>query len=334
VAGQWYDRGQGVKIWKLAGVSGLVVAASAAADEPLYVKNLSPVTGLLGLPAQRDAAPVNGWGVDLHTSIASHYVFDLSDEEALLLDGETLRFALDMRYALGERWELQLEVPWLQHSGGNLDSLINGWHDLWGMSDGGRSNAEDDVLDYRYQSQDANFSLQDDASGLGDVSASVSYAFFRDDNAAAALTAGYKLGSGEEDDFLGSGGDDVWIAVRFSGDHLSDLPLSWHGQLGYLYADDSELLGSEQNNNLWFAGLALDWRVTERWSLLAQLDANAAPLDSDIDALGTEAILLSFGARWRFSPGWALDLNFVEDAQVETGPDVTFQASVRYRPRR
>ena len=54
-------------------------------------------------------------------------------------------------------------------------------------------------------------------------------------------------------------------------------------------------------------------------------------MDSDIDALGTDAILLSLGARWRFAPNWALDLNFVEDAQVETGPDVTFQASLRYR---
>lgn len=318
--------------WKLVAVVAAVQVLPAVADEPLYVKNLAPVTGLLGLPSQRNAAPVDGWGLDLHTSIASHYVLDLTDDEGLLQDGETLRFALDARFALSDRWEVALEVPWLQQSGGNLDSLINGWHDLWGMSDGGRSEAEDDVLDYRYQSAGTSFSLQDDSSGVGDVTASVTYAFFRDESSAASIALGYKFGTGEEDEFLGSGGDDAWVAVRFSGDHLSDLPLSWHGQLGYLYADDVDLLGPEQNNNLWFAGLALDWKIAERWSLLAQLDANAAPLDSDIDALGTEAIMVSFGARWRFAPEWALDLSFIEDAQVETAPDVTFQASVRYRP--
>ena len=33
----------------------VVVALPLAASEPLYVKNLSPVTGLLGLPSQRSA---------------------------------------------------------------------------------------------------------------------------------------------------------------------------------------------------------------------------------------------------------------------------------------
>ena len=308
-----------------------LLAQPSVADDPLYVKNLSPVTGLFGLPSQRDAAPVAGWGLDLHTSIASHYVLDLPEEEGLLLDGETLRFAIDARYGFGERWEVQLEVPWLEQSGGHLDSVINRWHDLWGMSDGGRSDAEDDVLDYRYRSAGADFTLQDDASGLGDFTAAISYAFYRDEAATASVAVGYKFGTGDEQDFLGSGADDAWVVVRFSGDHLSDLPLAWHGQLGYLYADDSDLIGPEQNNNLWFAGLALDWRIAERWSLLAQLDANAAPMDSDTDALGTDAILLSLGARWRFATNWTLDLNFVEDAQVETAPDVTFQASLRYR---
>ena len=62
-----------------------------------------------------------------------------SSTEYLNLDGETLRFALELRYGLAENWDLQLEVPWLEHSGGNLDRLIDDWHDLWGMSDGGRS---------------------------------------------------------------------------------------------------------------------------------------------------------------------------------------------------
>ncbi len=100
---------------KLVFATGLV-ALPAFAEDPLYVKNLSPVTGLFGLPSQRDAAPVAGWGLDLHSSVASHYVLDLPEQEGLLLDGETLRFAIDARYGFADRWELQLEVPWLQQS--------------------------------------------------------------------------------------------------------------------------------------------------------------------------------------------------------------------------
>ncbi len=128
-------------------------SGSTQAQEPLYVKNLSPVAGLFGLPSQRNADIGAAGSFDLaaHTSIASHYVAEVRGQEALNLDGETLRVALEMRYALADNWDLQLEVPWLDHSGGNLDSLIDNWHDFWGMPDGGRSDAPQDVLDYRYQ---------------------------------------------------------------------------------------------------------------------------------------------------------------------------------------
>ena len=149
----------------------------------------------------------------------------------------------------------------------------------------------------------------------------------------ASLVLGYKFGTGDEEDFLGSGADDAFIAVRFSGEHLSDLPLSWHGQVGYLRAGDSDLLEDIQEQDLWFAGISIDWQVVESWSLIATEDSHAAPVDSDITALGDGAVMLTVGGRWRFMQNWALDLSVVEDIRVETAPDVTFQASLRYHRR-
>jgi hypothetical protein len=302
------------------------------AGGPLYVKNLSPVAGLLGLPSQRaaDTQITDTYSVAMHSSIASHYVAETSHNEKVNLDGETVRFALEARYGLADNWDVQLEVPWLSHSGGSLDSAIESWHDLWGMSDGGRSDVDRDILDFHYLDPARRFSLTDDASGLGDISLSLSHAFYRDENSAVNVAAGYKFATGEEDKLLGSGAGDVFLAVRFSGLHLANLPLNWHGQVGYIYAGNSDVLGSRQENNLWFAGLSLDWAVAQNFSLFAQLDMHAAPLDSELTAMGDEAFLGSLGARWRFADGWALDFSFVEDIQVETGPDITFQASIRY----
>ncbi len=304
-----------------------------AADEPLYVKNLSPVTGLLGLPSQRsaDSQGHGQVGVALHSSVANNYVLDSNSHEYLNLDGETLRFALELRYGLAQNWDVQLEVPWLEQSGGELDRVIDNWHDLWGMSDGGRSRVARDLLDYQYASSSGRgFLLEDDSSGLGDISLALNYAFFRDKDAVASVALGYKFGVGDEDKFLGSGADDAFVAVRFSGAHLSKLPLRWHGQLGYLRAGDSDLLDGIQQQDLWFAGLSLDWLLNDRWSLLAQLDGNAAPTNSDLTALGDDASTLTGGVRWRFAPGWSVDASVVEDILVETASDVTFQASLRY----
>lgn len=314
------------------GLLAVLCALPVVASEPLYVKNLSPVAGLLGLPSQREANTTaqGEWAVALHGSLASHYVNESNTTEFLNFDGETGRVALELRYGLAENWDLQLEVPWLDQSGGDLDGLIDNWHDFWGMSDGGRSQVPRDILDYRYSSAQGGFLLQDDTSGIGDISLAVNYAFYREQNATVSAALGYKIGTGDDDDFLGSGADDAYIALRFSGEQLSDLPLSWHGQVGYLRAGDSNVLDGLQEKNLWFAGLAMDWRFAQHWSLIAQLDSHAAPLDSNITGVGDNAVMATLGTRWYFAPQWSVDISVVEDIRVETAPDVTFQASVRY----
>ena len=301
--------------------------------EPLYVRNLSPVAGLLGLPSQRDAhaTPPGLVSAALHSSVASHYVNDSSRDEFLNLDGETLRFALELRYGLAENWDVQLDIPWVDQSGGDLDHVIDDWHDFWGMSDGGRSDVPSHLLDYRYQTRAGGFVLQDDASGPGDISLSATYVIHREDSAAASVAFGYKFASGDAEDFTGSGADDAWVALRFSGDQLSALPLAWHGQLGYLRAGEGDLIGEFQERDFWFAGLAMDWRFAPRWSLLFQVDGHRAPLHSDLTGVGDDAVLGTVGARWRFARHWAVDLSVVEDLRVETAPDVIFQAGLRYR---
>jgi len=312
---------------------GATDCGAGPASEPLYVKNLSPVTGMLGLPSQRqaDTRARGDFSLAMHSSVASHYVAEVGAAERVNLDGETARFALEARYGLAENWDIQLEVPWLKHSGGFLDSAIDSWHDLWGMSDGGRSDVAHDILDLRYFDPSARFSLTDDASGVGDISLSLSHAFYRDENSALSAVVGYKFATGDEKKLLGSGEDDVFLALRFSGAHLANLPLNWHGQVGYLYAGSSDVLGSRQENDLWFAGLSLDWAIAGSFSLFAQLDVHAAPMASELTALGDEAIMGSLGGRWSFADNWLLDFGFIEDLQVETAPDITFQASIRYR---
>lgn len=312
----------------------LLQAPPAPAGEPLYIKNLSPVSGLVGLPSQRSADTPGPGAIVLavHGSLANTYVNEFRSPEAVNLDGEVARVALELRYGIGENWDLSVELPWLQHSGGHLDSLIDSWHDLFGMSDGGRDAVDRDLLDYRYAGPDAGFELTDDASGVGDVSVALNRVFYRRDEASASLVAGYKFSTGDAEDFTGSGSGDAYLALRFSGDHLSGLPLTWHGQLGYLRAGEADALGELQNRDLWFAGLALDWAVWERVSLLVQVDGHAGPTDSRLTGIGEDAWMFSLGLRWQPSPRWQLDFSVVEDIQVETAPDIIFQTSLRYHP--
>ena len=311
----------------------LLLGRAAQAVEPLYGKNLTPVAGLFGIPSARSAALLSTGEVAFaaHGALASHAVFDASALEALRLDGETHRFALEWRYAFAPGWEFQLELPWLSHSGGSLDALIDGWHSLWGMPDGGRDTVPRDQLDFRYQTSSASLSLRDSASGAGDVTLALHRALVDDSEWQVSAGLGYKLATGEERELLGSGAEDAFAVLR-----ANWAPAGSRGQLfgqaGYLRAGQIAGLQAVQERDLWFAGVGAGWAVHERVTLLAQIDAQSAPLQSDLTALGAAALLLNVGARWQVSPRWALEAGFIEDIRVETAPDVTFQASLRFTP--
>ena len=51
-------------------------AAQCGASEPLWVDNLAPLTGLLGIPNQRNAEVQRGWMLSLNGAIASHFLVD------------------------------------------------------------------------------------------------------------------------------------------------------------------------------------------------------------------------------------------------------------------
>ncbi len=319
---------------------GMPAVASAAArsamldvsSEPIWVENLSPLAGLIGLPPQRSAAIKSGWQFGSHLAIASHWVVDDSVNETVAFDGETTRWSFDASYGFNDRWSIRVTLPFVQQDAGSLDSTINGWHDVFGMTDGGRSAFPDNQFAYRYQSPDLTIDQRIESRGLGDARVELQQAFYRRADQVAAVVLGYKAASGNEGDWLGSGAGDIYSALRFSGAQRSSLPLTWHGQIGYTRAGDSGVLAPRQEHNVWFAGIGLDWRMTSDWSLLAQYDIHGPVIDSDIEAIGGTAGILSFAVRWRANPHWALDLGFTEDIPVETSPDITFQATLRWRP--
>ncbi|PLW84158.1 hypothetical protein CWI75_02075 [Kineobactrum sediminis] len=310
-----------------------LVALPARGAEPLYSKNLSPVAGLLGLPSPRSAALAaeGDWQLAMHGSIASHFVLDSDNGEALNLDGETYRVAMDLRYGFSPGWELQLEVPWLGHSGGSLDSAIDNWHDLWRMPDGGRSRVPRDLLDFSYRAVGSRFALTDDASGVGDITLALNRTLFTGSSLQLSAGLGYKFATGRERELLGSGAEDGFIALR-AGWVPAGSPFSAHAQAGYLRAGHSRVLANPQERNLWFAGAGLNWRALDALSLIVQLDSHSAPMESRLAALGDTALLLSVGGRWQMNPRWALDISVVEDVAVATGPDIIFQASLRFTP--
>ena len=310
----------------------LLHTATVQAD-PLYAKNLSPLAGLFGFPNQREArtleagkfiAAVNG-------NVANTYSVQSNAREDINIDVESRRVAFRGAVGLGGGWELEAEVPWLRHEGGDLDQIIEDWHEFFNLPDGDRDEAPRDIIDIRYIAPGVDLTLQEEVDGWGDVNLGLVKQVWSSESAAIALRLGAKLGTGEEEELLGSGNEDYYLSVNFSGDHRTDLPFRWHGQVGYLRAGDADVLGSIQEQDLWFAGGSMEWRAWQSFHLKLQIDSHAAVADSAVKQAGDTSVQLTVGASWLFARGWEAEFSFSEDIAVETAPDFVLQFGVRYR---
>jgi hypothetical protein len=314
-----------------------VAASSVVVDgfaEPLRTTNISPISGLLGLPVMRDAGVLapHQVGLAVYGDLANNYAVASTAGQALNFDGQTGAVQLSVALGLGDGWEFNAELARVSHSGGQLDSVIEGWHDIWGLPNANREKAPQDQLNYAYSDQVSSLALTESTSGWGDSHIAVTKLLGSTSRSHTSLRAGIKLGTGSLDKLTGSGAEDYYLSVQHSADVLGNAA-RWHAQLGYLYAGRFDALQHVQRRHLWFAGVGITWQVWRQLQLKAQLDSHASPLHAPLQAVGTAPLLFSAGVNWALAADWSAELAFVEDLNVSTAPDITFQFGLRYQPK-
>jgi hypothetical protein len=247
----------------------------------------------------------------------------------LEFDGETRRHDLRLAWSFAPRWTVQASVPWIDHSGGRLDALIDGWHDVWGLPDGPRAMQPRDRLRFAYAGA-PGFRLEDDRSGWGDAELDLDWQVYERDGSAVTLFGHGKLATGRVDDFTGTGERAIGVGLRASVDACFATRLSCHGQLGLIDIGRSPI-AQQADERIAFGGLSLAWRFSDRLAFTAQVDVQEkvyrqAPLDaSGAPVWGT------VGLRWRLAPAWMADVHIGEDLAVGSAPDVTFMFAVSRR---
>lgn len=314
----------------------LTATGSTALTQPLHVVNNSPVTALYGLPGHREAGTLAAgqWAGDLQGTISNHFVDAGRRGESLFFDGETMRLDLRLRYAVTDRIELQLDLPWLRHEGGRLDNLIEEWHNVFGLPNGDRGSVPEDQLQFRYADVAGRQRVLGRAtSGMGEPSVAVSYQAWSESGKALSVHLGAKVAGGDRRQWLSSGATDVFIGFRFTDESsFAEQGFAWHAQAGWLRLGQSSLLPVEPESGAWYLSASLDWAVNEDWKLVVQTDSHGGLYDSELRPLGKPTLQLSLGTHWRMSKNWRLQLGFSEDLAVDTSPDISFFSGLTYTP--
>ena len=119
-----------------------LIPLSAQADRFMNLRNEAALARGFGLPALGRAHLAEGDAWILSADLSNEYHASQDGGSALLLDGETARYAITYRRRIGARLELGVELPLLHQSGGFMDSGIENWHDWFSLPNGGRNEAE------------------------------------------------------------------------------------------------------------------------------------------------------------------------------------------------
>ncbi|MBY6096045.1 DUF3187 family protein [Ferrimonas balearica] len=307
----------------------LLVSVTAAANVdygPLYVKAQSPLQAQSFTPMMRNAQQLNAgeWAYTLSGTIASVW----AETPDYMMDYYHNSLDLGLRYAPAERWEIELAYQYRFAADNGLDSLTEGFHDLFGIGQNGRDKVPQDRF---YISSEKYGVLLEDFEGetlTNMISGYLGYQWL--DQGAHALSTGLGL----------------------SYNHVSSGPFALHSfeqlvQANYRYAPSERhrlylTLGASHRNldevvggigiNDWayMYGMAYQYRFHPRHSLLLEYHGFSGETDdvNELDSLSHEVLL---GYRYHLKQG-AIEFTMIENIfNMDNSTDIAFTLAYRGR---
>lgn len=315
------------------------IAGSAprhAVRGPIPARNEHPLAlNYLGMRARRATTqPAGVLGVALESAYASLFEDGADASGSVLVDGELWHGSARLRYGLGPRTDVEIELSLLRAGGGFLDGFVEDFHRLFGLKNGGREDREEDRLDVEIVADgETVYELEGNALELGDLPLVLTQEVWRDAREATfvAVRAGIELPTGSESRGYGNGGIDVGAGVlgeTSSGDWTVFGAADW-----VLPAERSSFEGTDfEVDDRVDAALGLEWRWDDVTSLLAGL-RYLSPLSDDIpiEEIDAPMLDLGIGAAWDVGERSRLQVSFHEDLWAAAGPDFAVRIGWSWR---
>jgi len=240
--------------------------------------------------------------------------------QELLVDGESDTLRLSYEDSINHDWRYRLTVPVIRDSGGFLDGVIDSWHRLFGLDPGNRPYYPKNQLVYFYSGK-TRIDMQKSGTGIGDVSAETGWYAVDSAEHTISLWGGLKAPTGSTARLTSDG---AWDAALWA--HAARRWPAWSValELGAAQPMGDEIFAGAAHVTSAFMRAAVTRDLGAVWSLRAQLDGQTRRVTgTGLRFLGPSA-QLSVGAVRRLANRWRLQMGFVEDAAVNTAPDITF----------
>ncbi|MCZ4693648.1 DUF3187 family protein [Ancylomarina euxinus] len=302
--------------------------------KPFPSHNQSPLIHYFCIPNAEEGHIVskNKLSISAIFNLSSNSTNAISSNEIVYFDGEMARFDLQARYGISPRFEIGLNVPFINHSTGFMDSSINGFHDFLGLTGGARANTPVDGILYAYmQDGKSLFNINESSFGVGDVSFELGFKLLDQKSHSMALRAYLKMNNADKFKLLGSGTLD--FSVQFAGQAIGvgPRPAYFFYSFGYLRVGGGSLLEDMQINDIAFASLGLAVKVNKWLAPKMQLDYHSRFYKNSLtQELGDYGMQFLLGSDFILSEKMILTGGFAEDVKINTSPDFVLHLGLSY----
>lgn len=263
--------------------------AQSIVGGPFPIRSLSPIQLLYFQFTPERAVPVprGGWNVRFDLIEANYLARDDHRGDSFLFDFELTRANVALQYGWLDRLAVGLEIPMLYTWKGFLDEPIKAFEDATGFKRTIRFARRQHLFSYLLQ-KDGRTVLRgtSGAIGIGDIAVSAK-ALLREEGHLAPAIAGrfaLKLPTGDDDRALGSGEVDIGLGVALE---KTLGPARLYFNAGLTIPTGEPFAGTGIDSLPMLSGfLTGEYRLTERFSLLAQFNGVSPPVRNtglDID---------------------------------------------------
>ena len=297
---------------------------------PLRVPSQSPGQGLRMALVPFSPEPPRPGTWDVYSRIEWVNVWSW-EPGVYLFDFEMLEGALAVGYGIDRRTWVELEFQDRSTFRGSMDGLIQNFHDLFGLPQGGRERFPRYAYHIRLTDEEGHV-LLDRRSPFGDATglqATLFRVLVEGDRHGPWLTVGggirWALAGG-----MLEGAHDWDVQVRAA---LGQRWGRWSAivNAGYTWFGETSFAGVVPfKHSQWTGAFTLEWRAFRRSSIVGQYLAAEGPVDGlePFDSFSHEVLLAWVGP---VAPGIVLELGFIENMiHYDAGPDFGVHAGVRF----
>ena len=302
--------------------------------KPFASHNQSPLIHSFGLPNVEGGriAKRGKFSISSTLILASNSTNAANQNEIVYFDGEMARLDLSAKYGITKRFEIGLNLPFINHSGGFMDSSIDDFHNTLGLPSGARANTPRGQMFYTYvRNEKSLINFNENSFGIGDISFELGFKLLNNKTHSMALRTYLKLNNADKRKLLGSGTTD--FSVQFSGQTsgLGPRPAYFFYSLGYLRVGKGSLLEEIQNRNIIFASLGLAVKATSWLAPKIQFDYHSKFYNNSItQELGDYGLQFLLGADFIINEKLILTGGFSEDIKINTSPDFVLHLALNY----